>query len=118
MERTVPRSATDEVDLYLRTIYSLLRSTAEVRIRTLEEVHVGMNSVLHMNARTEAPDPSAFIYTLLRLPDVMPEVKSVVLGQTLDLFVRSGYPDVEKWELVCAAARRRRCFYDGKGILA
>ena len=39
MERTVPRLATDEIELYLRTIYSLLRSTTEVQIRTLEEVH-------------------------------------------------------------------------------
>ncbi len=118
MERTVPRSATDEVDLYLRTIYSLLRSTAEVQIRTLEEVHIGMNSVLHPNARSEAPDPSAFIYSLLRLPTCIPNVKSVVLGQTYDLFVWSGYPDVVKWEPVFASARRRRCFYDGKGTLA
>ena len=40
MERTVPKSATDEIDLYLRTIYSLLRSTTEVQVRTLEEVHM------------------------------------------------------------------------------
>ena len=41
MERTVPKSASDEIDLYLRTIYSLLRSSTEVQIRTLEEVHAG-----------------------------------------------------------------------------
>lgn len=44
MERTVPVRSSDEIDLYLRTIYSLLRSSNEVHIRTLEEVHAGMNS--------------------------------------------------------------------------
>ena len=39
MERTIPRTATEEIDLYLRTIYSLLRSTTEIHIRTIEEVH-------------------------------------------------------------------------------
>ena len=41
MERTVPVRSSDEIDLYLRTIYSLLRSSNEVHIRTLEEVTPG-----------------------------------------------------------------------------
>ena len=36
MERTVPIRSSEEIDLYLRTIYSLLRSSNEVHIRTLE----------------------------------------------------------------------------------
>ena len=36
MDRTVPSTASEEIELYLRTIYSLLRSTTEVQIRTLE----------------------------------------------------------------------------------
>jgi hypothetical protein len=79
MERTVPKSASDEIDLYLRTIYSLLRSTTEVQIRTLEEVHSGMNSSLHLDARKESPDISAFIYAILRLPACISEVRSIVL---------------------------------------
>lgn len=118
MERTVPRSATEEVDLYLRTIYSLLRSTTEVQIRTLEEVHIGMDSVLHINARKETPDPSAFFYSHLRLPGCMPEVSSIVLGQTPDLFVRAGYHDIGDWKPAPSRARRRRCFFNGKSTLA
>ncbi|MHB8087748.1 MAG: DUF6909 family protein, partial [Anaerolineaceae bacterium] len=68
MERTVPKSASDEIDLYIRTIYSLLRSTTDVQIRSLEEVHAGMNSSLHIEARKDRLDTSAFIYTTLRLP--------------------------------------------------
>ena len=68
MERTVPTTANEEIDLYLRTMYSLLRTTAEVQIRALEEVHASMNSLLHPLANQDQPDPSAFIYSLLRLP--------------------------------------------------
>jgi hypothetical protein len=118
MERTVPKSASDEIDLYLRTIYSLLRSSTEVQIRTLEEVHAGMNSSLHPDARKVTLDTSAFIYTSLRLPECITEVNSIVLGQTGQVFARQGYPDVESWQLVSARARRRTTYFDGKGTLA
>jgi hypothetical protein len=118
MERTVPSTASEEIDLYIRTVYSLLRSTTEVQIRTLEEVHGGMNSSLHPDARKNSPDTSAFIYSLLRLPACMPQVRSVILGQTQDVFARGGYPGMESWEPVSARARRRRCFFDRKETLA
>lgn len=118
MERTVPHFATDEVELYLRTIYSLLRSTTEVQIRTLEEVHAAMNSSMHQDARSANPDTSAFIYAILRLPDCILKVKSVILGQSASVFARHGYPDIETWHSVTARARRRRCYYDGKETLA
>ena len=118
MERTVPRSASDEIDLYLRTIYSLLKSTTEVKIRSLEEVHAGINSSLHPDARKSTLDASAFIYSLLRLPDCISRVTSIVLGQSASVFSRFGYDAIESWEPVSARARRRRCYYDGKGILA
>jgi hypothetical protein len=118
MERTVPSTASDEIDLYLRTIYSLLRSTTEVQIRTLEEVHAGTNSPLHMNARSQSPDISAFIYSQLRLPECMPQVRSIVLGQSPTVFCTHGFPDVETWQLVTPRARRRRCYFDGHETLA
>lgn len=118
MERTVPSTVSEEIDLYLRTIYSLLRSTAEVQIRTLEEIHAGTNSSLHLYARDSAPDTSAFIYSLLRLPDCIPQVKTVVLGQSSSVFAHQGYVNVEEWQEVSARARRRRCFFDGQHTLA
>ncbi|GAP15496.1 hypothetical protein LARV_03285 [Longilinea arvoryzae] len=118
MERTVPSTASEEIDLFLRTVYSLLRSTTDVQIRTLEEVHVAMNSLLHPNARKQSPDTSAFIYSLLRLPDCMPEVRLVVLGQSSAVFERSGYGNVESWQPISARARRRRCFFNGQDTLA
>jgi hypothetical protein len=112
MERTVPSTASEEVDLYLRTYYSLLRTTAEVQIRTLEEAHAGMNSLLHPGARDSAPDMPAFIYSLLRLPPEILDVRLVVLGQSLDVFTRGGYEHVEQWQSVGASARRRRCYFN------
>ncbi len=118
MERTVPSTASEEIELYLRTIYSLLRTSAEVQIRTVEEVHAGMNSSMHPNARRQSPDIGAFIYGLLRLPDIMFNIKTVVLGQSFPVFAMHGYQDLQHWKPVSARARRRRCFYDGKNTLA
>ena len=118
MERTVPSTASEEIELYLRTIYSLLRSTSEVQIRTLEEAHAGTDSSLHLDAREYWPDPSAFIYASLRLPDCISDVVSVVLGQTNKVFEQHGYEDVAVWQPVSARARRRRCAFDGEQTLA
>ena len=118
MERTVPRTASDEIELYQRTIYSLLRSTTEVQIRTLEEVHAATSSSLHLHARSQTPDMSAFIYSLMRLPSCILHVRSVILGQNLLVFRRSGYTDIELWSETSANARRRRCFFNGQDVLA
>ena len=118
MDRTVPSTASEEIELYLRTVYSLLRSSTDVQIKTLEEVHAGMNSSLHLNARETAPDPSAFLYALLRLPDCMPQVHFVVLGQSNLVFAQHGYSDLSSWKPVSARARRRRCLFNEHDTLA
>jgi len=118
MERTTPIRSSEEIDLYLRTIYSLLRSTNEVYIRTLEGVHASMDSSLHMHAIGDQPDTSALIYSLLRLPSIITKVKHVILGQSSSSFTEYGYADIESWEEVSAKARRRKCFYDGNERLA
>jgi len=118
MERTVPYTASEEVELYLRTYYSLLRSTSDVEIRTLEEVHSGMNSLLHPGAREGTPDMSAFIYSLLRLPDCIDQVNTIVLGQSTKVFQREGVGEIESWKGAIAKARRRRCYFNGEDVLA
>jgi len=118
MERTVPSTASEEIELYLRTYYSLLRSTSEVHIRTLEEAHARMKSLLHPKARDPSPDIQAFVYALLRLPGCMPQVGLIVLGQSPKVFLKGGYGDIEGWQQVSAVARRRRCFFDGADTLA
>lgn len=118
MNRTVPRATSDEIQLYRSTLYSLLRSTAEVKIRTLVGVHEGMNSLMHPLAREATPDISAFIYSAMRLPDCIPHIRLVLLGQNSAVLSRNGFPSVESWQSVSARARRRRCYYDGKDTLA
>lgn len=118
MERTVPSTASEDIELYQRTYYSLLRSTAEVQIRTLEEAHARMNSLLHPEARETSPDLSAFVYSILRLPPIIHHVQLVVMGQSPKVFERRGFGNVETWQQVFAPARRRRCFYNGEDILA
>ena len=118
MERTVPSTASDEVELYQRTYFSLLRSTADVQIRSLEEVHAATNSLLHPAARKFTPDMSALIYSLLRLPACIHDVERVVMGQSMAVFNDRGFVDLESWQPVYAIARRRRCFYDGDETLA
>lgn len=117
MDRKVPSATSEEIQLYRSTIYSLLRSTVDVKIRTIEEVHAGMNSLMHPGARSPEPDVAAFIYAYMRLPGCIPEVKTLVLGQNADVFKRNGYKEIEEWQPVAARARRRRCFFDGKDIL-
>lgn len=118
MERTVPTAESEEIDLYLRTYYSLLRSSTEVRIRAIEEVHAGMKSLLHPGARDAIPDMSALIYSLLRLPPGIMNLKLVVMGQSPDVFVRHGFGDITTWRAVQASARRRRWYEGGDRTLA
>lgn len=118
MDRAVPFATSEGIDLYLRTYYSLLRSSGPVRVRSLEDSHAGMKSSLHLRAESPEPDVSAFLYAWLRLPREIIYTRNVLLGQSGDVFARRGYPDVESWQLVRAPARRRRMYFDGQTTLA
>ena len=118
MERNIPRSASEAIDFYKRTIYSVLRSKSENRISGLEEVHAAMDSTMHPDARSSSPDYNALIYSILRVPPCMLKVHRLVLGQNIHMFTAQGYASVESWPIVTAAARRRICRYDGKETLA
>jgi len=118
MERTVPTTGSEEIQLYMRTYYSLLRTTDEVQIQTLTETHLGMDSLLHVNARSDTPDIPTLVYCSLRLPPCIRQTRLVVMGQSERVFARRGYPDVEGWQPVAAPGRRRRSFFDGQETLA
>ncbi len=118
MERTVPTTGSEEIELYMRTYYSLLRATDEVQIRSLVETHLGMDSSLHTAARAEEPDAAALIYCSLRLPRCIRQTRLVVMGQSERVFARRGYPHIEQWQPVTAPGRRRRIFFDGHETLA
>ncbi len=117
MERQKPDTISNEIDLYIRTYYSLLRSSGEVRVRSFEEAHSFSNASLHAGAREPVPDIAAFGYAAGRLPESMPGVQRVVLGQSDQTFENFGY-DVSSWELLHTRGRRRRLRHDGCGTLA
>jgi hypothetical protein len=118
MLRDVPSRGSEEIELYRRTYYSLLRSSSDIRVRSLEETHSAMNSSLHVGADRLGPDVSAFVYSVMRLPQCMPDVTLVLMGQSDEVFARRGFPDVEKWEPATALSRRRKMFFDGEKTLA
>ena len=117
MDRQPPRTTSNEIDLYIRTYYSLLRSSGDVRVRAFEEAHLYSSSSLHAGAQAPEPDAAAFAYSAARLPDCMPEVERLVLGQSLEQFSRAGLP-VATWKTVRTRGRRRPLRYDGAGTLA
>jgi Family of unknown function (DUF6909) len=118
MDRTVPETGSEEIQLYMRTYYSLLRSSHQIQIETLVESHTAVESSLHIGARGMKPDISALVYASLRLPDCMVDVERVLIGQIEGSFIEAGYHDVVEWQRVYAPGRRRRVHFDGKNALA
>jgi hypothetical protein len=106
-----------DVEMYIRTYNTLLRSSGEINLKALVQVHYNIESSLHPDARSSYPDMSAFIYSILRLPSSIMHCNLVLLGQSEEVFLQQGYK-VNKWEAVTAQARRRKWFYDGKETLA
>lgn len=118
MDRTPPTPGNEEIELYMRTYYSLLRSSGEIEVRSLEETHSGMNASLHQGADSPELDLAAFFYCAMRLPTCMPQVRLVLLGQSAEVFSRGGYSNVEEWTIFNAPARRRKMFFDGQETMA
>lgn len=117
MDRQSPRSTSNAIDLYIRTYYSLLRSSGEVRVRSFEEAHAFSDSSLHTGARDEVPDVAAFGYSATRLPAGMTTVRRLVAGQSFEQFERAGLP-VRGWQAVTTRGRRRPHRWDGGEVLA
>lgn len=119
MIRTVPKIGSEEIELYIRTYFSLLRSTDAIKIGALIETHTATASSLHIHARDDRQvDVSALVYAGLRLPLIMYKINLIVLGQLPEDFSRAGFGDVESWERVHAPGRRRRSHYDNDETLA
>ncbi len=106
-----------DVELYIRTYNTLLRSSGEVSLKALVQAHYNIDSSLHPDARSPYPDMSAFIYSVLRLPEAILHCNLVLLGQSEEVFQQQGF-DVDSWQAVTASARRRKWFYDGDEMLA
>lgn len=118
MDRTVPKTGSEEIQLYMRTYYSLLRSSHPFQIETLAESHAAVESSLHLKARSLEPDISALVYTSLRLPECIVDTQLVLIGQIERSFIDAGYADIAEWLRVYAPGRRRRMQFNGKDTLA
>ena len=117
VDRKPPRATSDEIDLYIRTYYSLLRASGDVRVRAFEEAHLYSRSSLHLGAENSEPDLAAFAYSAGRLPDCMPRIRHIVLGQSHHQFDHAGYA-VDRWSIVRTRGRRRPLRWDGGDTLA
>jgi len=116
--RAQPMSGKREVDLYVRTYSTLLRSSGPVAIDALVQTHMNIQSSLHAHASEPQPDMNAFMYSTLRLPPEIVRVERILLGQSPTVFARHGYAGLNAWESVSAPGRRRRWHYDGHQTLA
>lgn len=117
MRRDPPRLTTDEIDRYIRTYVSLLRSSGDVLVRGMEEAHMYSASALHDGARDPRPDVAAFAYSAGRLPACLTRVGLVILGQSHESFEQAGL-QVRDWQPVRARGRRRPMRWDAERTLA
>jgi predicted secreted protein len=106
-----------DVELYIRTYNTMLRSSGEIKVKALVQAHVGADSSLHVNAAAPEPDMSALMYCVQRLPNAIMHVRHILLGQSAAVFHRAGYR-VEEWESVHAPGRRRHWFFDQQDTMA
>jgi hypothetical protein len=108
-----------DVDLYVRTYTTLLRSSGTIKLKTLVPVHMATHASLHSLAAAPEIDMAAFMYSVQRLPECIERVQHVVLGQTARIFAEGGYPHVEeRWQPVTSPGRRRKWWYDDSETLA
>ena len=117
-EPAIPQAGKREVDLYVQTYNTLLRSTGPITVETLVPAHINIQSSLHAGAADPVPDMNAFMYSTLRLPQSITRARRILLGQSAWAFARHGYPNLESWQPVTAPGRRRRWYDDGAGTLA
>ncbi len=108
-----------DVDLYVRTYTTLLRSSGTIKLKTLVPAHIGTHASLHSLAAAPEMDMGALMYSVQRLPECIERIHHVVLGQTARIFAEGGYPHVEEqWQPVTSPGRRRKWWYDDAETLA
>jgi hypothetical protein len=108
----------EDVELYVRTYSTVLRTSGEVRLRAFERAHTNVHPSLHGGASRAQPDTGALIYAVNRLPAVAGAVGQVVLGQLPERFGQALGRPLDDWLAVQAPARRRQWHYDGRSSLA
>lgn len=107
-----PGPGEEQVELYVRTYRSILRSSGEIRLQALERAHLGMDSSLHPLGTRQELDSGALLYALHRLPPVVLELEHVCLGQAPDQLLHFGGSEPADWLPVVAPGRRRRWWWN------
>ena len=113
-------SSIDSINLHIRTYRSALKSNLEVTIHSLTNSYLKIDSILHPFAADPTRlDPSAIVYSLLRLPKIIDKTKIIIMGQSPHVFADAGFPDVTKWHKASRTARRRSRYFNPKtGVCA
>ncbi|MBU1117470.1 hypothetical protein KKD37_00735, partial [Patescibacteria group bacterium] len=108
-------SSIDSIELHVRTYHSALKSSLEVTIHSLTNSYLKINSILHPLAHDATRlDPSAIVYSLLRLPKSIDKSKTVIMAQSPRVFSNFGFTDINQWQKVSSPARRRTSFFNPK----
>lgn len=113
-------SSIDSINLHIRTYRSALKSNLEVTIHSLTNSYLKIDSILHpLAADPTHLDPSAIVYSLLRLPKIIDLTKIIIMAQSPHVFADAGFPDVTHWKKATRTARRRTRYFNPKtGICA
>src|SRR5919201_1404900 len=112
------RPGREQVEAFVRSYQTLLRSTGEVRVAGLLAPYLEMAPTLHVKAASPSEvDAAALTYVGLRLRPCMPRARQVLLFANPDALAERGYT-IDEWQTVEARARRRRQFFDGGDTLA
>lgn len=113
-------STIESIDLHVRTYRSALKSTLEVTINSLQNYHLKSQPLLHpLGSKPNQIDLPALIYSIQRLPSQIDKTKKILIGQTPEIFAKSGFPTVTSWPKVTALARRRTIhFHSDQKIMA
>ncbi len=103
----------DHIANYLQKISSAFQGSGTIRISNFVEDHIRLKPLLHLLAEDPAPDMSALIYSLLRLPPEILTTKSIIMGQS-DLVFDAAGTSVKgpEWHATKALARARTCHYN------
>lgn len=108
-------STLDALTLHRRIYRSALKSNREITINSLTNSYQKIASILHPFAADPGRlDPSAIVYSLLRLPKILDKTKTIVMGQNPRVFAASGFKNITSWKKITVPNRRRYGFFDQK----
>lgn len=107
----------EKTNVFIKAYRSFLTAEGKMNIDQIVQLYKEMNASLHTKAGTDEVAIEAFMYSFLRLPQLMHSIEQIIMAQTDEIFKREGY-NISSWQDVHAPARRRKMFFDNKKTLA